>query len=373
MSYIARYISFTFLLIAGTIISARAQSSNTQTTWQTNWPTPEVEQMYKEARELFSQGNIKQAIVRYQQAIQISPEILILHRDLGKAYYMAGDYENALNTLEPIVKSGQADDQTFQAMSASLQASGETKKAKNILQKGIEQYPHSGLLYHEMGKIHEENNETVYALETWLDGIKNDPGYHVNYYEAARTYMNSSKPVWAVIYGEIFINIEQQTPRANETRVMLLEAYKRIFNSLSTGDIPKFGGKKTDKAANFEEAVYSVLIKLSPVMSDGITTENLTMLRTRFIMDWNQQYGSQFPFSLFQRQEDMIRNGYFDIYNQWVFGKAENGQLFNSWVNFHPEAMPAFQAWLDANAYKPEETDYYNNKSIDDIFIKKKN
>lgn len=372
MSYIARHIFVTFILLTG-IISADAQKSNTQTTWQTNWPSPEIEQMYKEARDLFSQGKLQQAIVRYQQAIQIAPEILILHRDLGKAYYMAGDYENALNTLDPIVKSGEADDQTYQALSASYHASGENKKAKTILQKGVEQYPHSGLLYHEMGKMHEENNEPVYALESWLKGIKNDPGYHVNYYEAARSYMSTNKPIWAILYGEMFINIEQLTPRSNETRAMILEAYKRIFNTASTGNIPKFGGKKTDKAISFEDAVYNVLIKLSPVMSDGVNTENLTMLRTRFIMDWYHQYASQFPFSLFQRQDDMIRNGYFDIYNQWVFGKADNIQSYDSWKQFHPEALPGLQAWLDVNNYDPLETDYYNNKSIDDIFIKKKN
>lgn len=348
-------------------------AATAQTTWQTNWPTPEIEQMYNEARDLMSRGNLKQAIIRYQQAIQIAPDILVLHRELGKAYYISGDYENAYNTLDPIVKSGQADDQTYQALAASLHSSGETKKAKTILQKGIEQYPHSGLLYHEMGKMYEEGNELVYALETWLDGIKNDPVYHVNYYEAARTYMLTTKPIWAVIYGEMFINIEQQTPRANETRTMLIDAYKRIFNSLATGDIPKFGGKKSERASSFEEAVYATLIKLSPVMSDGITAENLIMLRTRFIMDWTSQYAEQYPFSLFKRHDEMIKNGYFDTYNQWLFGRAENQQVYDAWNKFHPEAMPNLLAWLSQNKYEPAQSDYYNKGNLDDIFIKKKN
>lgn len=344
-------------------------NAHAQTT--TTWPSPEVEQMYKDARQYYSQGNLRQAIITYQQAVQIAPEIMILHRDLGQAYYMAGDYENALNTLEPIVKTGAGDDQCYQVIAASYIGSGENKKARNTLQKGIERHPKSGLLYHEMGKMYEDENEPVYALESWLNGIAADPAYHVNYYEAARMYMYTNKPVWAILYGEMFVNIEQQTPRANETRTMIMDAYRKLFSSLATGELPKFGNKKTNQPENFEEAVYTTFIKLSPVVSDGVTAENLTMLRTRFLMDWSIQYAAKYPFTLFTRQDEMLRSSLFDIYNEWLFGRSENQQFFEAWKKFHPEAIPSLETWLQQHPYRPAATDAYNKKEIDDIFPKR--
>jgi len=354
-----------FLLLTGSAGLLRAQT----------WPSPEVEAMYNDARNYMSSGNLAQAIAIYQQAIQIAPGQLVLHRELGKAYYMMGNYDEAKKVLEPIINSGDADEQSYQAMAACLSLSGDKKKAKAMLQKGIARYPHSGLLYHDMGKLYDDEDENVYALETWLDGIQADPTYHVNYYEAARTYMNTNKPVWAIIYGEIFVNIERQTPRADETRQMLLEAYKKLYSEVASGDdLPKYKNNKgsNNNTVAFEEAVRSTYIKLSPVVSDGITSESLAMLRARFSIEWSYRYASQFPFALFTYYDMMLRNGYFDIYNEWLFGKAESPQQFESWNTFHAGDMPKYETWAQANTMRPAEGDFYNDKQVDGIFGKKK-
>jgi tetratricopeptide (TPR) repeat protein len=336
---------------------------------QTQWPNPEVEKMYKQAREFHSNGNLQQAIKLYLQALQIAPEMLILHRELAQAYYVSGMYDKSRAVLDPIIKSGEADEQTYQILAASMAASGEKKKVRNLLQKGIERFPHSGLLYHELGVHYLENGDREEALKAFVSGIEADPAYHVNYYEAARQYMNTNKPVWAILYAEIFINLEQQTPRSNETRTMLIAAYKRFFNSIGRTESPKYNSKKQE-IETFETAVSNTLTKLSPIIADGFSTENLTMLRTRFIMDWDLHYGSKYPFSLFSRQDDLIRNGYFDIYNQWLFGKAENMQLYEAWLRFHPTDMPEFEQWVKERPYYPVAGDFKNDKVVKDIFQK---
>lgn len=107
-------------------------------------------------------------------------------------------------------------------------------------------------------------------------------------------------------------------------------------------------------------------------MSDGFTTENLTMLRTRFIMDWTMQYAQKYPFSLFSRHDYMIRNGYFDAYNQWLFGKVENQQQFEAWKRFHQDAIPRLEGWMRQYPYRAGDNEYYNAKTVDGIFQKKK-
>lgn len=340
---------------------------------QTKWPSPEVERMYKEARDLHAQGKLPQAITIYLQALNIAPDVMVLYRDLGQAYYLTGTYEKAKETLEPVIKNDAADEQTYRTMAGVYTALNDKKKARGILSKGIERYPNSGLLYHELGVWYETDRDMEAALKAWLDGVAADPAYHVNYYEAARAYMYGNRPpVWSIIYGEMFVNMEQQTPRANETRTMLLAAYKKLFNSVLKTEPPKFKGKRGEAPeVAFEQAVLETYLKLAPVITDGITTENLTMLRARFMMDWNMQYSRRFPVSLFYRQDRMIREGYFDIYNQWLFGKAENQHQFEAWKKFHPDDMPDFEEWLQANAYRPVAGDNYNTKDIKGLFNKK--
>ena len=354
-----------FLLLTAGINRLQAQT----------WPSPEVEAMYNDARNYMSTGNLAQAIAIYQQAIQIAPGQMVLHRELGRAYYMMSNYDEAKKVLEPIITSGDADEQSYQAMAACLSLSGDKKKAKAMLQKGIAKYPHSGLLYHDMGKIYDDEDETVYALETWLDGIQAEPAYHVNYYEAARTYMNTNKTIWAIIYGEMFVNIERQTPRADETRQMLFDAYKKLYTDIANGeDVPKYKNNKGSNNATvaFEEAVRSTYMKLSPVVSDGITEESLAMLRARFSIEWSYRYAGQYPFTLFTWYDQLLRNGFFDIYNESLFGKAESPQQFESWNTFHVGDMPKYQAWAEAHAIKPADGEFYNDKQVDGIFGKKK-
>lgn len=335
---------------------------------QAIWPNPEVKMLYEQAKGYLTNGNFTEAIVRYQQAIRIAPEIVLLHRELGYAYYLAGGYTDAINTLEPIIAEGKADAEVYKIMIQSLQGKGDDKKAKRMLKDALEQVPNSGQLYHAMGVLYDNEHNSEEALKAWLTGIERDPTYHLNYYEAARMYMISGNLVWAILYAESFINMEQQTPRSYDARRLMLEAYNRMFNRLATKEIPKYGSSKSSRPQTFEDAVYSTYMKLSPVMSDGITTENLIMLRTRFIMDWTQNYADRYPYTMFGRHDEMLRRGYYDMYNQWLFGKVENESQYVAWTKFHENAMPAFESWMRQKPYKPVNGDFYNNKEVAGIF-----
>lgn len=346
-----------YLLLLTILWSAKANA-------QSAWPSPEAEQLYNQARQYLSNGNLRQAIPLYQQAIAIAPDQMILYRDLANAWYLSGNYEQADKTIEPVLESGRADEQCYQIAAASKNAQKEDKKVKKILSKGIEKYPHSGLLYHEWGKFYDDQNLEEEALQKWLAGIAADPAYRINYYEAARTYILTKKPVWALLYGEIFINMEPNTPRSYETRKLVMAAYKKIFTSAAT-EVQAFGkNAKKETADDFEAAVLQTLMKLAPVVSDGVNAENLIMLRTRFLMDWQHTCALKYPFTLFSYQDDLLRYGYFDAYNEWLFGKVENIQQHEGWLKFHPQAIPSLEKWQGAHPLRPAFSDSYNDAKL---------
>jgi len=338
---------------------------------QQNWPSPEVEQMYNTANNQLVLGNTEQAITLFQQAIKLAPNKMVLYRDLGEAYKRAGNYKDGLTIIEPVIKSGEADDKCYQIYASCLAANNEKKKAHNVLADGLKRFPSSGLLHHEMGIYYDSNNEQEKALLELLTGIELAPGFSANYYEAARMYMGSYKLVWAVIYAEIFMNLEKGTPKSDEAHDMLLGAYMRLYNSMGNSGVPQFKADKDNNANNdFETAVYDTYLKLSPVVSDGITTENLTMLRTRFSMDWQLRNTHKYPFTLFSRYDNMLRIGFFDAYNQWAFAPVDNPQQYEAWKSFHTDAIPKLEGWIETNPYIPVQTDFYNRKEVHGIFPK---
>lgn len=352
-------------LLAGTVLLSFHISVKAQVAW----PSPEAEQVYLQGKEYLTKGAVRQAVATYRRALDLAPDVPVVRRDLGQAYYLTGDYKEALATLEPLIDAGQADESAYQIAGASLAAAEEYKKARTLLRKGLDRSARKGMLYHELGAVYEKENDRENALKTWLEGIEKDPAYHINYYEATRMYMYTTQMVWPILYGEVFLNMERQTPRANEVRKMLIAAYKRFF--FMANDKKEPAKKKTPgSAASFEEAVEEVLNKQFPAVSDGITTENLTMLRTRFIMDWNELYASRYPYAVFAYQDDLLRDGHFDAYNQYLYGRADNAQQLSAWNQFHPEAMGHFETWAQGHAIKNYSGGFYNPKKTKDIFLK---
>lgn len=337
------------------------------------WPSPEVEQLYKQAKEYMSRGALTQSVTLLKQAIQLAPDVSILHRDLGQALNLSKDYAGAYKTVEPLIKADQADELTYQIAASALLNQGEKKKARNVAEKGIKAYPNSGILYHELARYYELNNDPEYALDALLQGIERDPIYHLNYYDAARLYAGTDKCIWTIIYGEVFANIERHTPRSLETRKMMIQAYQKLFSSVTATKTPKYGAAVTEgEEPTFEAAVVQTMLPLAPVVADGFTTENLILLRTRFAMDWKNNFDKKYPFSLFRYHDKMLREGTFDAYNQWLFGKAENAASFDAWTKFHKDAIPGLENWIRSNQYLPLAGDFHNTKDLRKLFLKKK-
>jgi tetratricopeptide (TPR) repeat protein len=326
-----------------------------------NWPNPEVEQLYRSAQASLAAGAFRQAIASYQQAVNLAPEQSILYRDLAQAYLLSGNPLQAEKVITPLIDKGRGDAQAY-VIAAGVQTSlREDRKARKLLDEGVAKYPNSGYLYHERGRIAADADDPVTAVKMYTTGMRAEPGYHLNYYDAARLYIDSSEPVWAIIYGEIFVNLERPTARSGETRKLLLAAYKRFYAQPDLTGTPRFGKKRPSGApSDFAGAVSAVLLKLAPVVADGISTENLTMLRTRFIIDWKAVYWDTYPFTLFRMHDDLLRAGHFDAYNQWLFGRAENPAQVDAWNKFHPDAIPGYERYYQSRPLQLSASDAYN-------------
>ena len=322
---------------------------------QHTWATPELSQMYFHAGEYMVLGNYKEAITIYKQALLIDPDKFILCKDLGNAQFLSGNYSEAVYTLQPLIDRVEADEQCYYLLAESYAMLRNTKEARNVLNKGVDHFPASGMLYYETGKMHALERKQDAALDAWLKGIEKAPAYAPNYYEAALVYQRTGNTIWSLLYGEIYLNLAKDTTGIAETKQMLVIGYKAMFDKIA-----ETRQTKQQPVTSFTDAVQDVYSRLTPVVSDGINTENLTMVRTRFVMDWRSKYGSKYPFSLFSYHDYLLRNGLFDIYNEWLFGNAINAAEYNAWNQFHPGELDIWFQRKREHPLMPATTDFYN-------------
>lgn len=332
-----------------------------------DWSSPEIEQMYSQGMATLSRGNASEAVAIFQKILPVEPNNFLVKKSLAQSYQLAGNPKNALLILEPLFATNNADAECYKVAAQAYLSINEEKKAQKILAEGIAKNPQSGLLYYEQGLHFKKLKNYESALKSWLDGIAADPNFHLNYHEAAIAYVQTEQVIWAIIYGEIFVNKEPNTQRGNDTRILILDAYQKLFFTPSKNAAGEMSLLQTPR--NFEEAVKKCYLSLFFVVSDGITTENLIMLRSRFMVNWQDNFAAQYPFALFDYHQLMMRDGHFDAYNQWLLGKAENPQQYSTWTSTFADEAQNFEKFRSKNPLKLTATDNFNfNRNFKGFF-----
>ena len=100
--------------------------------------------------------------------------------------------------------------------------------------------------------------------------------------------------------------------------------------------------------------------KQNDVVIRGINPETLTMIRTRFILDWTRNYADKFPFKLFQWQQQLLEEGIFTAYNQWIFGASQNLAAYQNWTSNHADEADNFRKFKAGVIFKIPKGEYYH-------------
>lgn len=320
----------------------------------------DVRRMQESARSYLNRGDYANAIMMYSQAIRQAPDEVSLRRDLAYTYLLSGETKKAKEIIDPVVSSEAADEQTYQVASAVENALGNTGKAKRLLNEGLSKFSNSGLLYNSKGNVLGSDGKTKDALEAYNTGIKADPSYPVNYYNAAKLYFQNGDAVWGLIYAEIYVNLDPLSARTVEVKKLMLEGYRKLFSPGKDERLPDFKSSPSSEAgrnAGFAALYKRVMLQQASAISEGLNTENLIMLRTRFMMAWMKDFSVSYPFTLFSYQDKMLHEGVYDAYNQWLFGAADNSQEFSAWIKLNSKEYNAFEAWRKRNLLQPAQYD----------------
>ena len=312
--------------------------------------------LYENAKTFMRQGDFNNAIIILIRALQMDKDNLDMQKDLVMSYYLKKDYEKALDGIKVLLDRDDADVVTYQIAGNVYKAIEEVKECEKVYKKGLKKFPNSGPLYSEYGELLWARKDFSAILQ-WEKGIQVDPAYSGNYYNAALFYFYTKDKVWSLIYGEIFVNMESQMERAASMKELLLQGYKeKLF---AEADIMASQDKNKN---DFSKAFLGCMAKQSSLANRGITTETLTMIRSRFILEWFDKYASRYPFKLFDYQRQLLQEGMFAAYNQWLFGTIENLAAYDAWTKAHDEEYKNFTAFQKTRVFKMPAGQYYHDK-----------
>ena len=309
----------------------------------------DVQQMLETARSFQRSADFDNAILVLTRAMQSAPDNTEIIMELAFTYYMAGQNEKALTEIKKLIDREDADEKVFQIAGNIYKIKQDLKEADKVYKKGLKKFPNSGALYSEYGEVlYQKEPGSGISIKTWEKGIETDPNYSGNYYFASKYYGTIGNNLWCLLYGEIFVNLESYSIKTIEVKNILFDIYKQWFlASNSSGASP------------FEIQFTTTLNKQSKEASFGLTPEVLTAIRTRFILEWFSGGASRPAFRLFDYQRQLLQEGLFEAYNQWLFGSIINTSVYQNWVTTHAEENTAFINFQRGRVFKIPAGQYY--------------
>jgi tetratricopeptide (TPR) repeat protein len=335
-----RYYFLFFVLSLG--MSVKAQSTK---------------EMLETGNSFMQSGDFTNAIAVLNKAYLQDGSNVEVVKSLSFCYYLNKDYAKALSIIEPMIDGNSGDDACYQIAGNIYTGLAQNKDAEKLYKKAIKKFPDSGPLYSDygifLGSLARENE----SIKIWERGIQADPSYPGNYYYACKYYYPIDM-TWALLYGEIFVDMESLTRRTPEIKAMLMDGYKKLFSD--DANLRPLTGKKNEGVNEFENAVRAAWRANAGTVTGNVNEESLTMMRSRFILDWfNGPNGAKFPNHLFEYQRQLMQQGMFTAYNQWIFGFAQDEKTYNEWVKDHSDEFNTFNNFQRGRVFKIPKGQYY--------------
>jgi hypothetical protein len=312
-----------------------------------------IKQLQQTARDFNNKGDHANAVIVLRQGLRDFPKALELEKDLVLSLTLQREYASAKKLAVALTQRADADVVCFQLAGNVFKALEEVTECEQLYQKGIKKFPASGPLYSEWGELRSSNKDGR-AIVCWEDGIQADPSYGGNYYNAALHYSKNNELIWALLYAEIYINMESRSDRARNMKKILFEQYQELLT--------KQAYQPGKKSGAFTRQVFQILDSASGPARQGLNRETLTMIRTRFVLDWFSKYGATYPFKLFEHQRQLLQSGLFEAYDQWLFSEGIDPEGFALWSQQNNAIYTRLREFLFNRVFKIPTGQYYRNR-----------
>jgi tetratricopeptide (TPR) repeat protein len=352
-------------LLAIPFASALAQSATDKT---------EARQLKQEAVRLMDNGDPDKAITMLASAQKLDPDDHTYQYEMGYAWLLKKEYPKAIDAFCSTTRYPDVTDQCYQMLGDAYDMNGQRSKARGAYADGLKRFPSSGRLYMESGLIDLAEDNYTRAIASWEQGIKVQPDYASNYYRLATLFARTTDRIWAIFYGELFMNIERNTERTREISRLLFSVYKRSITF--SGDSTRLDMANNTLYINNKKElklpfwmVYTGVFMVclpSPGSAKEVTIGLVSNTRARLVSTWfdKQHHDKEYPNLLLDFHRTLEEKGILEAYNYWLLMKG-NEDEFSQWRDTHPGKLEAFAAWFRDNPLQLDTSHFFVRTQYD--------
>lgn len=353
------------LIIFVLLINSHLSFSQTQT------EKDKALKLVKKAIELVDDKEFNDGLKLLFEARKLDSNNIAIIYEIGLAYCKKGQYQKAIDIIEPYKFYNDFDAQYFQLLGNCYDMVGKSEKAMVIYSQGISLSPHAGRLYLEMGNVELERKNVDSAVHLYEKGVEVDPMHSSNYYWLAKIFCATGLKVWGLIYGELFMNLERSSKRTEEISKLLYDTYEKGFTVKNKNEISVHFfniiqvGKNVLESSKFGmnyEMCLSLCFAASNKKKD---LENFHAIREEFINQWyKKHFNDTFPNVLIDWQKSLKDKGYLKYYDYWLLAKG-NEDEFEDFIKDNPEKMSNFIYWFRDNPLELDTDNCFYRKQYD--------
>ncbi len=321
----------------------------------------------KKAQPLIDAGEYDKALEKLTEGYNQNPNSKEIVYQIANCYYRLKEYPKAIEYGHRVINRDPENIDVRRLIGNSYDLSGNYEQAINYFQTACARFPYEGEFYFDMGVIEYLRGNHKKALFYWENGIKAEPYFAENYYWAAKTFAKTNEKAYALIYGEIFLNIEKHTDRTKEISILLRDTYLGFFKEKLEGVsvVDLYIDRAADYETNdFHDAFNRVIQQMSingsfnssllngKLLDNGKTTylKKIASFREEFIFLWEQMYPDM-KMPLFRWLSSAKKGGYLTTYTYWLLMNAEP-EFFVEWKTKSVTSFDNFLMWYNRNPLK---------------------
>lgn len=196
-------------------------------------PLPPAEQhkaLISEGVRLHDAGKFDEAILKYQQVLEKSPDVVEAMYELGFTYFHKKDYENALALARQGARyKTELLPQFYVLLGNALDDSGKRNEAIEVYRAAIKRSPTTALLHYNLGLALLRSGKDPEAKKALQQSLFLAPHHASSHYLLATIYYRLRYKIPAILALSRFLLLEPQSPRAKEALPAL--------NQLLTGGV----------------------------------------------------------------------------------------------------------------------------------------
>lgn len=335
----------------------------------------EAERIALQGVEKCDEGLYDEAIKLFDKALLLDSGNIVYIYEKGFAYYLKKDYQTCIDIIEPLLNEDNSTDQFDQLVGNSYDYLGQDEKALQVYNEGIEKFPNSGKLFLERGNFYYQNGNKWNAVDEWEQGIEVDPYFPSNYFNLTLFFSETEEEIWALLYGEIFINLEKNTERTYEISKLLYDTYYNTIKIIDENEIAVSitknvvyiePGKPSVDKKRFE-MYYEIAVDESSIpLIEGFNLKNLYKTRKNFLAYWfDKKLNKDFPNSLINWQKEILEKDFFKIYSYWILSQGRLDE-FEKWLSKNENEFGKFAEWFVNNNIKLLKSTKYSRRHYHD-------